>query len=501
MNACPTIDHLPDQPGPDGNLPAPRQSALLEIPFANIRLDAALQAVLQACQRPASSSLFFVNAHCLNTTFEDDAYRRALGDAELIFPDGSGIRRGCSLQGDTLVENLNGTDLFPHLCALFARQQIPIFLLGAAPGTVERVAAWARSQYPDLRIAGTQHGYFSPEQTGEVITRINQSGARVLFVAMGVPRQELWIARHRQQLGTSLNIAVGGLFDFFAQNIPRAPRWMRRAGIEWVWRLLQEPGRMWRRYLVGNPLFLLRLWHERRAQAFLRQCPEQISSASQRLRLGIRAALQQLSWRWSQRRFQLGKRLLDISAAAAALVLLAPLYALIALVIRLDSPGPVFFRQVRAGYRGRPFVLWKFRSMYQDAEARRAELEAHNEMSGGVLFKMKNDPRVTRVGRLLRKLSLDELPQLWNVLRGDMSLVGPRPALHSEIAHYEVEQRQRLDILPGLTSDWVIAGRSRVPFSRQAELDIDYAHRPSLGRDLKLILKTIPALISGRGAC
>ncbi|WP_051311875.1 sugar transferase [Zooshikella ganghwensis] len=149
---------------------------------------------------------------------------------------------------------------------------------------------------------------------------------------------------------------------------------------------------------------------------------------------------------------------------------------------------------------GAPFLLWKFRSMYQDAEKMRAHLESSNEMQEGVTFKVKNDPRVTKVGKLIRKLSLDEIPQLWNVLKGEMSLVGPRPALYSEIEKYSLIQRQRLDTIPGLTSDWVIAGRSKVCFTRQAELDIDYVHHQSLWRDIKLIFKTIPSLLSGQGA-
>ncbi|WP_458527032.1 WecB/TagA/CpsF family glycosyltransferase [Onishia taeanensis] len=475
-------------------------SRVLDIPFANISLESALARLADVMTGVESHSLYFINAHCLNTTFDDDRYRQALRSAELIFPDGSGVRKGCQLQGETLLENLNGTDLFPHLCRLCADAGQPIFLLGAAPGVADRVAAWAERHAPGLVVAGTQHGYFPPEHTPEVIATINASGARVLFVAMGVPRQELWIAKHRQALDTVLNIAVGGLFDFFSDTLPRAPLWMRQRGIEWAWRLMQEPGRMWRRYLLGNPLFMLRLWRDQKARAFKERLASALGEQRRHRWLARRAAVTQAAWRWSHHRRPMLKRALDLIASGSALILLMPLGLMVVLAIRLDSPGPVFFRQCRVGYRGRPFMMWKFRSMYRDAEARRAALEAANEMDGGVLFKMENDPRVTRVGRVIRRLSIDELPQLWNVFLGHMAMVGPRPALPGEVAQYSPAQRQRLDTKPGLTSDWAVSGRSNLSFIRQAELDIDYVHRPSLWRDLVLLLKTIPAMLTGRGA-
>ena len=160
----------------------------------------------------------------------------------------------------------------------------------------------------------------------------------------------------------------------------------------------------------------------------------------------------------------------------------------------------MFFSQQRVGLRGRPFRLWKFRSMYRDAEGRRAALAANNEMAGGVLFKMRDDPRITRVGRLIRRLSIDELPQLWNVLRGDMALVGPRPALPGEVAEYSLEARGRLAVRPGITCIWQVSGRSGIPFEGQVAMDLDYIHRATLATDLQLLLKTVPAVISGDGA-
>lgn len=193
------------------------------------------------------------------------------------------------------------------------------------------------------------------------------------------------------------------------------------------------------------------------------------------------------------------KRGMDITFAAIMLSLAAPLMLLIALAIKLDSPGPVLFKQTRVGRGGRLFTLYKFRSMRLGAESEVARLSLQNE-ADGPLFKIRNDPRVTRVGRILRKLSLDELPQLYNVLRGEMSLVGPRPALPAEVAQYEEWHRKRLEVAPGLTGLWQTSGRSDVTFDEMCLLDIYYAEQWTPMLDAAIVLKTVPAVLFGRGA-
>lgn len=194
------------------------------------------------------------------------------------------------------------------------------------------------------------------------------------------------------------------------------------------------------------------------------------------------------------------KRGLDIVVSAAGLILLSPLIALIALVVKLTSPGPVFYRWRVVGEGGRPFVGYKFRSMRKDADALKAALLARNEMTGPV-FKMKDDPRVTAVGRHLRRLSLDELPQLWSVLKGDMSLVGPRPPLQSEYEHFAPWQKAKLLVRPGITCLWQVTGRSHIrEFDDWVRKDLDYARRRSFLLDLKILALTIPAVLGGRGA-
>ncbi len=193
------------------------------------------------------------------------------------------------------------------------------------------------------------------------------------------------------------------------------------------------------------------------------------------------------------------KRISDIVFSLIGLILFSPLMLLIALAIKLDSPGPVLFKQIRVGKGGQKFVFYKFRSMHQGAEEEQPKLTDLDEVVGPT-FKIRNDPRCTRVGRILRRTSLDELPQLYNVLRGEMSLVGPRPALPSEVEQYKEWHRRRLEISPGITGLWQVSGRSELTFDEMCLLDIYYLENWSPLLDLKIALKTIPAVITGTGA-
>jgi lipopolysaccharide/colanic/teichoic acid biosynthesis glycosyltransferase len=219
-----------------------------------------------------------------------------------------------------------------------------------------------------------------------------------------------------------------------------------------------------------------------------------------RARIAVRSWGRRIVWHGVVGGSLLVKRTIDLAVASAALLALSPLLGLSALLVKLEDRGPVFFCQRRVGLRGRTFGMWKFRSMRRDAEALKASLTQRNEMAGGVIFKMKNDPRITRVGKWLRKFSIDEMPQLWNVLRGEMSLVGPRPPVPAEVAKYTVEDRQRLLARPGLTCFWQVGGRSEIDFAGQVRLDLAYIRAESVALDLKLLLKTIPAVLLGKGA-
>ncbi len=194
-----------------------------------------------------------------------------------------------------------------------------------------------------------------------------------------------------------------------------------------------------------------------------------------------------------------GKRVLDVAGALVALVLCSPLLLIAAMAIKLESRGPLFYRSIRIGKDGRPFTFLKLRSMVRDADRRRHQITHLNECDGPV-FKISRDPRVTRVGRFLRTTSIDEIPQFVNVLRGEMSLVGPRPPIPEEVAQYEPWQLRRLDVLPGITCLWQISGRSRIGFQEWMRLDLEYIQHRSLALDLRILVRTIPAVLSREGA-
>lgn len=193
------------------------------------------------------------------------------------------------------------------------------------------------------------------------------------------------------------------------------------------------------------------------------------------------------------------RRVLDAVGSSAALLVLSPLLLLIAAIIRLDG-GPAFFAQTRVGRHGREFKMFKFRSMRTDAERLLADLLAANKHGNGVTFKIKDDPRVTRFGSWLRRYSLDELPQFYNVLIGDMSLVGPRPPVPREVSRYTLADRRRLAIKPGITCTWQISGRAEIDFPGQVRLDVSYIESQSLGRDINILARTPRAVVFGSGA-
>ena len=216
--------------------------------------------------------------------------------------------------------------------------------------------------------------------------------------------------------------------------------------------------------------------------------------------LNLRVRTTRAAWRWLVAGDGLARRALDFTGASLFLLVFSPLYLAIALAIKVEDAGPVFFVQTRVGRHGRVFRMFKFRSMCLDAEQRLAELLARNHHADGVTFKLREDPRITRTGRWLRRFSLDELPQFFNVLAGDMSLVGPRPPVPREVALYSLADRRRLAVKPGLTCLWQIGGRATIDFSGQVRLDVEYIEHQSLATDLSILVRTPFAVISGRGA-
>lgn len=197
--------------------------------------------------------------------------------------------------------------------------------------------------------------------------------------------------------------------------------------------------------------------------------------------------------------YKLIKRLMDVLLSAAALLVLSPVFLITAVVIKCEDRGPVFFVQQRAGKDMKPFSIYKFRSMYVNADEKMAEMMKHNEQTGHA-FKIKDDPRITRTGKVIRRFSIDELPQLINIIKGDMSIVGPRPILTFQMEECSPYERQRLVVRPGLTCYWQIGGRADVTWEEWVELDLDYIEDMGLWTDLKMILRTVPVVFSGDGA-
>jgi len=443
---------------------------LFNLPLIDSSLEETASAIIKAAALGEKNTLQFINAHCVNIFKKVKNYRQALKDCDAILPDGAGIKLAGKMAGKDHISNLNGTDLFPLLCEKAAKAKQSIFLLGGMQGIASATSKNMRNKYPNLEFAGTQHGYFDPAEEQNIIDSINDSGASIILVGLGVPQQEIWIARNRDKLHAAIVMGVGGLFDYYSGRIPRAPRLMRKMYMEWVWRFICEPKRLAGRYILGNIEFLGRaVIHALNARGYINKY--------------INAT----------------KRTLDMSIALLTLILLGPIAAALCLLITLEDRGSPIFKQTRIGEDGKPFKIWKFRSMYVDAEERKAELTALNERDS-VCFKMKKDPRITRVGKFIRRASLDELPQILNVLTGKMSIVGPRPALPNEVLSYGEKERKRLNGKPGITCTWQVSGRADIPFEQQVELDVEYLEKKSLWKDIKLIFMTIPAVITGKGA-
>jgi lipopolysaccharide/colanic/teichoic acid biosynthesis glycosyltransferase len=219
-----------------------------------------------------------------------------------------------------------------------------------------------------------------------------------------------------------------------------------------------------------------------------------------RWRLTLYILWKRIAWRLCISYASACKRGIDIFVSTIALILLSPLFLLVAILIKIEDRGPVLFPQIRVGKHGREFRMLKFRSMYVNAERALSELLSQNQHRVGVTFKIRDDPRITRIGKWIRKWSIDELPQLLNVLKGDMSLVGPRPPIPREVKLYNLEERKRLEIAPGITCFWQVSGRSDIPFPAQVQLDLQYIESQSVWLDLKLLCRTIPAVMSGKGA-
>ena len=249
--------------GKASSSPPPAVARITGIPIHNLTMDEAVNSILDLLTADAPSQVCFVNPACANMAHRDPQYDRILKGAGLALADGIGMHLAGKVLGQHLQQNVNGTDLFPRLCQSLSATGQGVFLLGGRPGVAQAVAGWIAEHHPRVVVCGSQHGYFADDEEEDVVARIASSGARLLLVALGVPRQEKWIDQHLSDFGVGVAMGVGGLFDFISGRIPRAPLWLRELGLEWAYRFYQEPRRMWKRYFLGNAVFLYRVWRER----------------------------------------------------------------------------------------------------------------------------------------------------------------------------------------------------------------------------------------------
>jgi exopolysaccharide biosynthesis WecB/TagA/CpsF family protein len=239
---------------------------VLGVPVARLTAAAAREELVRLYQRDRPALVAYANAHTLNLASRDSGYRDVLCSADIVLNDGAGLAIAGRLFGRPFPDNLNGSDFNPVILEEAAERGWPVFLLGARPGVAAEAARRLSARIPRLDVCGTRDGYFAPEESTEVAESIRAAGTGVLMVAMGNPLQETWLNRHLEATGARLGVGVGAFLDFTAGVVPRAPAWMNRLWLEWLYRLVQEPRRMWRRYVVGNPLFLLRVLRARLRQ-------------------------------------------------------------------------------------------------------------------------------------------------------------------------------------------------------------------------------------------
>ncbi len=693
------------------------KSRLLGIDIDSLTAPEFLNRIDRFVESGTPHQISYLNADCLNQCWSNPSYREAVTHSDLVYADGMGVVWASRLFGHPLPERLNANDLLPEFCQRAEEKKHRIFFLGGQDGIAEKSASDLKAKYPGLEIAGCHHGYFTLEEEPEVIEKIRDAKPDILIVGMGAPKQERWIQQHLETLGVPVAWGVGGLLDYSAKGLKRAPVWMRKTGLEWLWRFGLEPKRLWKRYLLGNILFTFRVGFLIFADAimatlawfaafyirasifpklaflpdflrkdlnpitnyiyalpvivltwlvicasldlyrrqFLRTTLDEFTAivkmaflllitsmavafllknldlgravlilssllsffllsssrvlwarlekslfeegigrvrsvivgtgkytkeAIDRLRLdpdkkyeilgifsteptdettvynlpilgtvedlpewGKNLAVDEIFFAapTMEKRDLLNlvvscgekapvrqyniltdmfgmitdqtlfnseddipfkvlrqgglspfektcKRILDVGMAGSMLICSLPFFPLICLIIRLSSPGPAVFRHERIGKNGKPFIMYKFRTMYHEV----------NEYEEAPI--KKKDPRIIPIGRWLRSTSLDELPQLWNVIKGEMSMVGPRPEMSFIVDLYEPWQRRRLTVLPGITGLWQICGRKDLPLHSNLEYDFYYIQNQSALFDFIILLKTIPVVLFGKGA-
>lgn len=486
------------QMDPRAELQVTGSGNLLGLHFARLSPTRFASWVRLSLMTPGNKTMLFVDASSLNHCVSHPSALATLKHADLLIPRGRALQLQLPYSDTDSAQTASTQTLYDELFLELELRKLKVVMLATDKSAAREAEAELIRRYPGLAFSIETLNDQYQFSTTELAERLTKDKMQVVISLLPSPKQERLLSRLNRLMTDQLMFGIGeglpeSLMELNSHEsslFGRLSVWARKRRHSILLRPHQWIGFIGRTLMSKlssnsepTPLNLAMSGGGWRARLYRTLIAAKASSFRLRRALG-----------------QVFKRAIDLIGVGTGLLLLSPLLLVVALVIKLTSPGPIFYSQMRVGLRGKLFRMWKFRSMYTDADKRKAELEAQNEMAGGVLFKMKHDPRITPIGRVIRRLSIDELPQLLNVLSGEMSLVGPRPALPKEVEAYPVLARARLEVKPGLTGLWQISGRSDLPFDKQVLLDTAYVHTQSTTNDIKLIAKTIPAVVSGKGA-
>jgi lipopolysaccharide/colanic/teichoic acid biosynthesis glycosyltransferase/UDP-N-acetyl-D-mannosaminuronic acid transferase (WecB/TagA/CpsF family) len=459
------------------------------IEIARLNLSEAQQYFSFSLNSRSKQAMLFCDAALVRESNKNDKLLNCIKSCDLILPRGKGVNFTLNLKS-TDKETIATTDeIYRELFLELESSQAKTLIITDSKAINTRLTSSIATLSPNLDYEILESESVYDQSTTRLIERISMFEYQAVVLVMKSPVQELTLdALRKSHKIHGLLVSAGlPLIDMLDQTKSNN-----------IWSKVKRSSLLRPAILVDFIKTTLSKGdtNKRTTNANVFVTSSGLSIRLSRLQIRMKSSL----WNLRCKMQTIMKRTIDISGAGGGLLALSPLLLCVMAIIKVTSPGPIFYSQIRVGYRGERFRMWKFRSMYTDADARKAALEAENEMAGGVIFKMKNDPRITPIGRIIRRLSIDELPQLWNVVMGDMSLVGPRPALENEVAQYPALARARLEAMPGLTGLWQISGRSDLPFDKQVLLDTAYVNTQSPMNDIKLIAKTIPAVVSGKGA-
>ena len=401
----------------------------------------------------------------LTKAYFNEHLRQVLSNFNYLVPDSQWVKRAIFLlHGVYLKERIYGPELALRLCQLANRRGYRVFLYGGERQTLLKLKNRLKKLFPKIAIVGYQPSKLDPltnkfirlteKDKRLLLRRLISSKSDIIFIGLGSPLQEtfayeLFIGKKGWKKSLVV-VTVGAAFDFISLNKPQAPMWMQDAGLESLFRLLQEPRRLWKRYLIFGPLFLLLV---------LRQ-----------------------------------KNLCSRLFAAVTLIILSPVMLIILAIVSLSDDKAPIFKQQRVGKNKKTFNIYKIRTMVKGAESLKPKYAKMNEADGPV-FKIRNDPRYTRIGKFLSHTGLDELPQLINIIKGEMAFVGPRPLPVEEALKIPKKYHKRFNALPGITSSWVISGAHKLSFDEWMKLDLEYVDSKSLYIDAKIILQTLAMVI------